>query len=315
MELRALLPENINHYHEAYIEDWMLYFAVRDKVQEVTLYSSKMDLLNMYMIIAYEVEELIPLYEMYADYSREELSRLVRTYDPPKSFLNMQPEAERFFAEQTLMAYRRHIDIAIENGYMSGKRDKPHLVTSENLRHTADALKNANFVYGIAGVVRPPWRFAENDMVVLHPPLQVTVGWVDSMLTTLDQWNEISVNWLVYVPYNEDVLKNQFAQWRTVIFDLVPHPFMAVMNYPPSINPEEYADMEEPISMSVKTKPRIQPRNKVYPIRFDPEMYEQFKEIAKKQNMQISRQLRIAMMKYVESHADLLNEQPQEEGQ
>ena len=311
MELRALLPENINHYHEPYIEDWMLYFAVRDKVQEVTLYSSKMDLLNMYMIIAYEVEELIPLYEMYADYPREELSRIVRNYDPPQSFLNKQPESKRFFAEQTLIAYRRHIDIATENGYMSGKHDKPHLVTSENLRHTADALNGANFVYGVAGVVRRPWQFAENDMVVLHPPVkQATVGWVVSMLSALDQWNEMSVNWLVYLPYNEGILKNQFVQWRAVIFDLVPHPFMAVMNYPPTLCSEDY-DMEEPISMSVKTKPRIQPRNKVYPIRFDPEMYEQFREIATKQNMPITRQLRIAMMKYVETHAHLLN---QEEG-
>lgn len=178
------MPKKFNKYIEPFIGGGALFFELAP--ENAIISDSNPELINMYKIIAEDVEELIfKLREMRND---EEFYYMIRATNP-QTLTNVEKAARTIYLNRTCYNGLYRVNKKGEFNVPFGKYKNPKICDEENLYAVSRVLKNATIIHSdYKDVLR---EYAEQgDFIFLDPPYVPISQYSDFKRYTKEQFKE-----------------------------------------------------------------------------------------------------------------------------
>lgn len=178
------MPTKFNKYIEPFIGGGALFFELAPK--NAIISDSNPELINMYKVIAEDVDELIvKLKEMKND---EEFYYMIRATNP-ETLTNVEKAARTIYLNRTCYNGLYRVNKKGEFNVPFGKYKNPKICDEENLHAVSRVLKNATIIHSdYKDVLR---QYAEpGDFIFLDPPYVPISQYSDFKRYTKEQFGE-----------------------------------------------------------------------------------------------------------------------------
>ena len=167
-ELLRLMPQNYNTYIEPFVGGGALFFKIKPQKAIINDYNA--ELINVYRVIKYNVEELIKSLKKHKN--TKEYYYKIRNIDRDKNkyrLLSPIEKASRFiFLNKTCYNGLYRVNSKGQFNVPFGNYKNPNFIEEENLKKCSNVLKNVIILNDDFEIIKE--YIQENDFVYFDPP-------------------------------------------------------------------------------------------------------------------------------------------------